>query len=203
MVLVKKVWNDPSFLSEGSRQHRFFLKLKELKNQTKSWHKEHQARKKALLVSLKSDISETLNLLVADPNNLALTSTLRLLEQDRNGILQEEEEQWRLRSRALWMTSGDKNSKYFHKIASQNRIKKHIWEIKRQNGELISGQENIKEEAVNFFKGFYKADFKHFTTEHFKLIDSYQQMVSAEEAASLFAPVNLAELKEVLLHFKK
>jgi hypothetical protein len=62
-------------------------------------------------------------------------------------FLRAEEEQWRLRSRALWMSSGDKNTKYFHKLASFNRIRKHIWEIKRENGDLLTGQENIKEEA--------------------------------------------------------
>jgi hypothetical protein len=85
---------------------------------------------------------------------------LRCLEIERNELLRFEEEQWRLRSRALWLEGGDRNTKYFHKIASHNRVKKHIWEINRDDGDIVVDQQGIKDEAVHYFKQFYRAS-KH------------------------------------------
>jgi hypothetical protein len=38
---------------------------------------------------------------------------IKILEAERDKILQAEEEKWRLRSRAIWLKSGDKNTKFF------------------------------------------------------------------------------------------
>jgi hypothetical protein len=122
---------------------------------------------------------------------------------ERNEILRGEEEQWRLRSRALWLTSGDKNSRYFHKFASFNRVRKHIWKINNGHGDIVTEQESIKEATVNFFKDFYKASTAPSMTEQCKLIELYPQMINEEEASTLFTPVSLEELKVVLLLFKK
>jgi hypothetical protein len=86
------------------------------------------------------------------------------------------------------MNSGDKNTKYFHKVANNNRIKKHIWGIQKANGEIISEQENLKEAVVNYFKDFYKAQTNPITTEQCRLIDSFPQMINAEESDFFILP---------------
>jgi hypothetical protein len=65
---------------------------------------------------------------------------IKILEVEPDKILQAEEEKWRLRSRALWLKSGDKNTKFFHKFASFRRNKNHIWEIRDEIGDLHVGQ---------------------------------------------------------------
>jgi hypothetical protein len=92
--IVIKVWNDPIFLSEGGRKIRIIRKLQELKKQTKIWHKENTIRKKDKLVSLESDIKETIKILGGDPSDQATVISLQHLELERNGILKAEEEQW-------------------------------------------------------------------------------------------------------------
>jgi len=66
-----------------------------------------------------------MDLLLADPNSLDQFSALKQSEAERNLILKCEEEMWRLRSKALWLSSEDINTKYFHKVASHNGTKKH------------------------------------------------------------------------------
>jgi hypothetical protein len=54
---------------------------------------------------------------------------LSLLEEERNKFLLDEEESWRQKSRAIWIKSGDNNTKFFHNFASYERNKKHLWDI--------------------------------------------------------------------------
>jgi len=78
-----------------------------------------------------------------------------------------------LRSRALWLASGDTNTKYFHNFASHNRVKKYIWDIKGENGETVNDHALIKKEVATYFNNFYKAPNNLNTIEQCKLIDYF------------------------------
>ena len=54
-----------------------------------------------------------------------------------------EEEFWRQKSRSLWLLSGEKNTKYFHKQAEARKNFKAVSEINFQ-GDLIKYYEGIK-----------------------------------------------------------
>jgi hypothetical protein len=79
-----------------------------------------------------------------------IDQTVYNLEAERKKLLLAEEEQWRQKSRAIWIKSGDKNTKFFHRFASYRRNKKFIWEINDGTGVLHTGQQAIKVEAVIF-----------------------------------------------------
>jgi hypothetical protein len=84
-------------------------------------------------------------------------SLLKELEQERNNLLKENEELWLHRSRAIWIQSGDNNTKFFYNFANFRRNRKHIWEIRDNSGHMLTSQENIKAEAIEHFKDLYKA----------------------------------------------
>jgi exonuclease III len=133
--LVQSVWTDPIFLNESDPQLRLIWKLKALKFHSKSWNKRKKVSETALLHSMNSEI----NNLIIRSASAQLSSedsvTLKNLEQSRAHILREEEQRWRLKSRATWLNSGDSNTKYFHRVASHNRDKKLIWSIMNQHDE--------------------------------------------------------------------
>jgi hypothetical protein len=54
--------------------------------------------------------------------------------------------------RAIWIQSGDQNIKFFHNYANHSRIRKHVWEITDENGYIHTGQGDIKEKIVHYFK---------------------------------------------------
>jgi hypothetical protein len=82
---------------------------------------------------------------------------LRALKIRKEKILATEESTWRLKSPALWMQNGDKNTRFFHKYATQRRLQNSIWDITNDDGVTLSSESEIKEHAYNFFKSQFEA----------------------------------------------
>jgi hypothetical protein len=141
--------------------------------------------------------------------NAALTmeesARLSAMEASRSYILRQEEEAWRLRSRALWLKSGDSNTKFFHRLASSNRSKKSIWSIDSNTigSEPISGQEELKKAAVQHFQQRFIAHSDLHLPEKVSIAGLFPQFISAVEDNELYKPVSLAEIKDILIHFNK
>jgi hypothetical protein len=142
------------------------------------------------LVNLETDIEQLLFKIVESPLSLEEERHLGELETNRNNFLHREEEAWRIRSRVTWIKSGDSNTKIFHKMASFNRNRKHVWEIINGNGDTITDQKAIKEEVVNYFKHFYKEKERTNYNDLVRISSLYPRMVNEEEAESLFQTCN-------------
>jgi hypothetical protein len=144
-------------------------KLKELKAITKLWVKEHNCKALIHLVKLEEEIKDTLQNLSGGSRLPEEERHLNNLEQERNRYLKEKEELWRQRSRAIWIQSGDQNTKFFHHFASYRRNWKYVWEIRDDSGALHTGQEEIKDEAVKYFNFFFKAQDQPSTSDQVRV----------------------------------
>jgi len=117
--------------------------------------------------------------------------------------LKEQEDLWRSRIRAIWVKSGDQNNKSFHQFANQRRNSKFIWEIADNSGTIHKDQKSIADEAVKYFKNFFKSPLDDITKEQVRVANLYPKMVDRNEAKELYKPVTLAELEAILKLFKK
>ena len=61
---------------------------------------------------------------------------------------------WRQKSRELWLKEGDKNTRFFHKMANAHR--RNFLEKLRANGVCLKGENSIKEGVVGAFQLFSK-----------------------------------------------
>jgi hypothetical protein len=125
------------------------------------------------------------------------------LEKEIKIILQANEEKWRQRSRAIWVKSGDQNTNFFHHFANHRCNRKHIWEIFDDTQQRLTGQKTIKEEVLHYYKNFFKARSSSYTVKQVQVTSIFSRMVNIDEERSLYVPVNLEEIKEVLALFKK
>jgi hypothetical protein len=72
-------------------------------------------------------------------------------------LLLMEEISWRQKSRVLWLKEGDKNSKFFHKIANSHR-KTNTIDSLNINGITSTCQDEIREHISQFYEQLYMED---------------------------------------------
>jgi hypothetical protein len=201
--LVQSVWRAPHLCSVAGAQRRLVQKLINLKNHTKSWLCTKEIKDNRAMAVL----VEELEILTKQSWESGLSpnqgARLKKLELDRNSYLMEEEARWRLKSRAIWIKNGDKNTKYFHHYASFRRNKKHLWEIMDDRGQSHQGQEAIKSEALHFFRSFYQESTDNRIVEQIEAVRQYPRLVMEEEVHVLERSVTKEEVLDVLKGFMK
>jgi hypothetical protein len=82
----------------------------------------------------------------------------------------------------------------FITFASFRRNKKHLWEIKDDQGKIHHGQEAIKTEAKHFFRSFYQESVENMIVDQVEAVRLYPRMVMDEEVQNLEKPVTKEEV---------
>nr|CCA66180.1 hypothetical protein [Beta vulgaris subsp. vulgaris] len=96
---------------------------------------------------------------------------------------------WAQRSRITWLKAGDKNTKFFHAIAS-NKKRKNMMACIETDGQSTNDPSQIKKEARAFFKKIFKEDHvKRPTLENLHL-----KRLSQNQANSLITPFTTEEI---------
>jgi hypothetical protein len=154
-LMVKDVWLDHDLNNIPDAQRRLVEKLSNLKCRVKIWAKEKLLRDTNDLKEIEETLVYKYEQMFTESSDGLFDQSVINLEKERKRLLLAEEEQWRQKSRAIWIKCGDKNTKFFHKYVSYRRNKKFIWEIQDESGVTHSGQEAIKTEASKFYKSFF------------------------------------------------
>ena len=79
------------------------------------------------------------------------------VRKDINELFAREEVMWKQRSRALWLKCGDRNTKFFHVIASQ-RQRTNMIEGLDDEGVWLDSQEDIERVILDYFTYIYSSD---------------------------------------------
>jgi hypothetical protein len=65
---------------------------------------------------------------------------------------------WQQRSRIRWLTSGDKNTHFFHIRATQRGKKNKISCLKRPDGQVIEDAQEMGRMTTAFYKNLYSSE---------------------------------------------
>jgi hypothetical protein len=90
-----------------------------------------------------------------DQNRHNMTQQIHAKELELDELLEKEEMWWSQRSRALWLTHGDKNTRFFHQKASQRRRKNKIEIIKDTMNVPHTDHDEIEQILTNHFQLLY------------------------------------------------
>ncbi|XP_035544681.1 uncharacterized protein LOC118348042 [Juglans regia] len=140
--MVRQWWN--SYLFEGNPSYVLAGKLKALKKDLKIWNEQVVGD---VTLQKKSLFQELQGLEGVGEENIRKCQVVAELER----LTLMEEISWRQKSRALWLREGDKNTKFFHRMANAHRRFNYI-ESLSIDGDVSSDQGEIKEHVVGHFE---------------------------------------------------
>ncbi|XP_059285213.1 uncharacterized protein LOC132038577 [Lycium ferocissimum] len=95
-----------------------------------------------------------------------------------NSYLHLEEEHWKQKSGMRWFKDGDKNTKFFHSYVKGRRKKLALQRIQNSQGDWISSNDDIGEEAVTF----YQDQFRELATStDYEMLKKIPALISTEQ----------------------
>lgn len=103
-----------------------------------------------------------------------------------------------LKSRNLWLASGDNNKAFFHKKIQTHLSRNHIAEITSPYGIVLKGTTLTKEEATSHFKMFFKEEGAQDYVEAHDFLKHIPRMVNEEDNATLLKPFVEEEISNVI-----
>ncbi|XP_059067892.1 uncharacterized protein LOC131858612 [Cryptomeria japonica] len=121
------------------------------------WLKGDQSLESSITPQKKIQIEEELDALGDLVMNHSMTNTEFELEKSLKDqyaeILKREETYWKEKSRELWITDGDLNTKFLHAFSKARRIYNRIDSIKDESGSMKRSTKDIEIAALDYFIG--------------------------------------------------
>ncbi|KAJ9683534.1 hypothetical protein PVL29_019210 [Vitis rotundifolia] len=153
--LVRSWWQGIDV--RGSASYKLATKMKEIKQKLKVWNREVFGK----LESNKSEALQQVEFWDREENERVLTVEETELKKEakenyRKWVIMEETH-WRQLSREIWLKEGDRNTGFFHRMASAHRRNNSLERIKI-NGEWFLEEQAIREGIANAFKNFLSED---------------------------------------------
>lgn len=150
------VINSQQVSIDGSAMYKISKKMAFLKQNLKRWNKEFFGNIFYNNISL----TQHLDLVQGEIQSKGLSEELQLLEDSvvqMHDNVSKEEDFWRRCSWAIWIKSGDHNSKFFHLIALRHKSSNRIYSI-MADGLLLTDDETIRGVVVGFLENLLRDD---------------------------------------------
>eukprot|EP00253_Pinus_taeda_P025314 PITA_25314 len=196
--LFKGTWVHPVRSTSEARGFLFMENLKILKKATIEWAK---ARKQKQNEELNQINEELQRLESTESDGYASQESkekILSLEKHKNKILLAREEEWKLKSRAIWLKVRDENTKFFHNYAKWRRNTNTIWKLKNEEGREANTFESLSSLGQSHFQNMYADQGEITIAEVIKTAQSFPRYVEEEEADDLMSEVTKQEVESVI-----
>ena len=100
-------------------------------------------------------------------------------------------------SKARWHCEGKHLTKHFYSLAKSNYVKKYVFHLCKQDGQLIEDANKILKEQHGFYSQLYTKD----NTVQFQLNNKSKYMVRKEDHLLLTKEITKEEILEAIEHF--
>ncbi|KAH0714774.1 hypothetical protein KY284_007679 [Solanum tuberosum] len=188
--MVQEAWDEDV---GGSSMRRLYIKMKNVSRKLSLWSREHignicdKVREwEAKTLDLETDYIEN--------DNDDLRPQIHKTQAEHTRWLKCKQSILRQKANIIWLKDGDFNTKYLHVVISEKRRRATIHRIQLENGQWITGDDQIAKEAVDYFSKLFSND-QEIELRHLDCID---QRVHRDDNNMLEAIPNEAEIKEVV-----
>jgi len=63
---------------------------------------------------------------------------------------------WRIKSRDIWLTCGDENTKFFHTYSKGRKMTNTIWGLQHGDGKVVNSFEGLVSLGIAHFRDLFK-----------------------------------------------
>ena len=182
---VAKAW---TYQTEGTPMFQATKKLRKCKKMLKKWSMDHFGNVKQQIKKTKEKLWQAEVTSAREGNDEEVVR----LKAELNRLCEKEEKMWHQRSRLQWIKSGDRNTQFFHGIATQRKQKHFIKGLKDSEGRWQSEEGIYTKILVDFYANL-------FTTSNPQKLDSImdgvQRVVTEEMNSKLTAIYTMEEVE--------
>ncbi|GMJ00023.1 hypothetical protein HRI_003671500 [Hibiscus trionum] len=123
----------------------------------------------------------------------SLSEPEKVLKGELDDILAMEESEWRQKARCDWIDDGDRNTKYYHAMASGRRKHNTVVCLKDDSGNWVSDPSLLKRAALDFYTKLFSSEGSsgyayncrgYFRGFHQRDLSALEMVVSREEISS-------------------
>ena len=172
---------------DGTSMFKVSKKLKKCKKILKSWSKDHFG-------SVKRQIAKAKELLwkaeeeAAKGGNYGSVIHLR---RELNILLDKESRMWKQRARTQWVAKGDKNTRYFHGVATQRKRRNFIKGIKDGEEAWQTDEGVVSGIFVEFYTRLFTQSQPH---DLDRVVEGVRRVVTVDTNAKLVKPYTMEEI---------
>lgn len=196
--LFKKTWIHPVQNAGEEKSYLFMENLKRMKSATISWARDRKLNQNEELTRIREDLK---NLECPDSEGYSSQESkdrILLLEQRQTRILLEREEEWRIKSRAVWLKSGDENTKFFHNFAKGRKSINTIWSLKNEDGRDVKSFSDLSGLGKRHFHNLYSEQREATIVEVLNTVQCFPRFIEEEDSEDLSIPVTKAETEAAM-----
>ncbi|XP_059071401.1 uncharacterized protein LOC131865961 [Cryptomeria japonica] len=178
---------------QGSKMFYLNSKLKEIKHKLLYWNKERFKNIFEEKLRIEKEMENVNTEVIRHGMDQVLYETEKRLLGEYEDTLAKEEIFWKQKSREVWLSDGDKNTKFFH-----NSVK-----VRRANEEnqIIIDQKMIAKDATQYFRNLLN-NWEYSDLPHNRdLIKNIPKILSEEDNKMLNAKITKEEVKQALFQF--
>ena len=135
----------------GTEMFQVSHKLRECKLKLGTWSRECFGNLGKKIAEAKQELQQAEARVIQGVN----AENLQFLRRTLNALFEKEEKMWRQRSRSLWLSNGDRNTKYFHSRATQRRRRNHIQSLRDNMGVIHDTNEGMASLLINYYENLF------------------------------------------------
>jgi hypothetical protein len=115
----------------------------------------------------------------------------------------DEEREWRMKIRALWLEVGDQNMKYFQNYENHWKNFNTLWDLVDEVGNKVKGFKNIANFGINHFGNLFMELEHEDIGFMLKVLENFPIFVEDDENVDLLWPVSMDRLLGIINYFQK